>query len=41
MEPFYNRADAEAVAKKTGAKVVVVANAVNGQQEADRLYRHD
>jgi ABC-type Zn uptake system ZnuABC Zn-binding protein ZnuA len=34
MEPFYNRLDAEAVAKKTGAKVVVVANAVNGQQEA-------
>lgn len=31
MEPFYNRDDAEAVAKKTGAKVVVVANAVNEQ----------
>jgi ABC-type Zn uptake system ZnuABC Zn-binding protein ZnuA len=34
MEPFYNRNDAEAVAKKTGAKVVVVATAVNGQKEA-------
>ncbi len=34
MEPFYNRLDAEAVAKKTGAKVVVVATAVNGQKEA-------
>ena len=34
MEPFYNRHDAEAVAKKTGAKVVVVATAVNGQKEA-------
>jgi ABC-type Zn uptake system ZnuABC Zn-binding protein ZnuA len=31
MEPFYNRDDAEAVAKKTGAKVVVVPNAVNEQ----------
>ena len=35
MEPFYNRADADAVAEKTGAKVVVVATAVNGQKEAD------
>lgn len=35
MEPFYNRADADAVAKKTGAKVVVVATAVSGQKEAD------
>jgi zinc/manganese transport system substrate-binding protein len=34
MEPFYNRNDAEAVAKKTGAKVVVVPNAVTGQKEA-------
>jgi zinc/manganese transport system substrate-binding protein len=34
MEPFYNRLDADAVAKKTGAKVVVVATAVNGQKEA-------
>ena len=34
MEPFYNRSDAEAVAKKTGAKVVVAAAAVNGRQEA-------
>ncbi|MGD0597147.1 MAG: metal ABC transporter substrate-binding protein [Sedimentisphaerales bacterium] len=31
MEPFYNRDDAEAVAKKTDAKVVVVPNAVNEQ----------
>jgi ABC-type Zn uptake system ZnuABC Zn-binding protein ZnuA len=31
MEPFYNRDDAEAVAKKTGAKVVIVPNAVNEQ----------
>ncbi len=31
MEPFYNRDDAEAVANKTGAKVVVVPNAVNEQ----------
>jgi ABC-type Zn uptake system ZnuABC Zn-binding protein ZnuA len=35
MEPFYNRADAEVVARKTGAKVVVAAAAVNGQKEAD------
>jgi ABC-type Zn uptake system ZnuABC Zn-binding protein ZnuA len=34
MEPFYNRLDAEAVAKKTGAKVVIVSTAVNGQKEA-------
>ncbi len=34
MEPFYNRADADAVAGKVGAKVVVVATAVNGQKEA-------
>jgi len=34
MEPFYNRGDAEAVAKKTDAKVVVAAAAVNGQKEA-------
>lgn len=31
MELFYNRDDADAVAKKTGAKVVVVPNAVNEQ----------
>ena len=31
MEPFYNRDDADAVANKTGAKVVVVPNAVNDQ----------
>jgi ABC-type Zn uptake system ZnuABC Zn-binding protein ZnuA len=31
MEPYYNRDDAEAVANKTGAKVVVVPNAVNEQ----------
>jgi ABC-type Zn uptake system ZnuABC Zn-binding protein ZnuA len=31
MEPFYNKGDAEAVANKTGAKVVVVPNAVNGE----------
>jgi ABC-type Zn uptake system ZnuABC Zn-binding protein ZnuA len=35
METFYSRADAEAVARKTGAKVVIVATAVNGQKEAD------
>ncbi len=35
MEPFYNQADADAVAAKTGAKVVVVATAVTGQPEAD------
>jgi zinc/manganese transport system substrate-binding protein len=34
MEPFYNVADADAVAAKTGAKVVVAATAVNGQKEA-------
>lgn len=34
MEPFYRRSDAEAVAQKTGAKVVVAATAVNGQKEA-------
>jgi zinc/manganese transport system substrate-binding protein len=33
MEPFYNRDDAEAVANKTGAKVVVVPNAPNEQVE--------
>jgi len=31
MEQFYNRDDAEAVAQKCGAKVVVVPNAVNEQ----------
>lgn len=31
MEPFYNRDDADALAKKTGAKVVVVPNAVDEQ----------
>jgi len=36
MEPFYNRADADAVAERTGAKVVVAATAVNGQEGADR-----
>jgi len=35
METFYNQADADAVAEKTGAKVVVVATSVNGQPEAD------
>ncbi len=35
METFYNRADADAVAEKTGAKVVVVASAVTAQPEAD------
>lgn len=34
MEPFYSQRDAEAVAKKTDATVVVVATAVNGQKEA-------
>jgi zinc/manganese transport system substrate-binding protein len=33
MEPFYNRDDADAVAKKTDAKVVVVPNAVTGQKK--------
>jgi zinc/manganese transport system substrate-binding protein len=31
MEPFYNKLDADAVAKKTGAKVVVVPNSVDDQ----------
>ena len=31
MEPFYDRDDADAVARKTDAKVVVVPNAVNEQ----------
>jgi ABC-type Zn uptake system ZnuABC Zn-binding protein ZnuA len=35
METFYNRADADAVAAKTGAKVVVVASSVSAQPEAD------
>lgn len=35
METFYNKADADAVAEKAGAQVVVVASAVNGQPEAD------
>ena len=35
MEPFYNRADAAAVAEKTGARVVEVATAVHGQPQAD------
>jgi zinc/manganese transport system substrate-binding protein len=34
MEPFYSRTDADAVAGKAGAKVVVAATAVNGQKEA-------
>jgi zinc/manganese transport system substrate-binding protein len=34
MEPFYNKLDAEAVAGKTDAKVVVATTAVNGQEEA-------
>jgi len=35
MEPFYNRDDADAVAKKTDAKVVVVLNAVTNQPETN------
>jgi len=35
MEPFYNRDDADAVAKKIDAKVIVVPNAVIGQKETD------
>jgi zinc/manganese transport system substrate-binding protein len=35
METFYSRAGADAVAAKTGARVVEVANSVNGQPEAD------
>jgi zinc/manganese transport system substrate-binding protein len=31
MEPFYNRNDADSVAKKTGAKVVAVSNAADDQ----------
>jgi len=31
MEPFYNKLDADAVARKTGAKVVVVPNSVDNQ----------
>jgi len=34
MEPFYNRADADVVAQKTGAKVIIAAAAVTGQKEA-------
>ena len=34
MEPFYDRRDAEAVAKKAETKVVVAAAAVRGQKEA-------
>jgi zinc/manganese transport system substrate-binding protein len=34
MEPFYSKSDADAVAKKTNAKVVAAATAVNGQKEA-------
>jgi zinc/manganese transport system substrate-binding protein len=34
MEPFYRRADADAVAQKTGARVVMAATAVAGQPEA-------
>jgi len=35
METFYNRADADAVAARTGARVVEVASSVNAQPEAD------
>jgi zinc/manganese transport system substrate-binding protein len=35
METFYSRTDADAVAEKTGAKVVVAATAVNGQEGVD------
>jgi ABC-type Zn uptake system ZnuABC Zn-binding protein ZnuA len=35
MEPFYNRDDAEAVARKTGAKVIVVPNAVTNEKDSD------
>lgn len=35
MEPFYSRTDADAVAERTGARVVVAATAVNGQEGAD------
>jgi len=34
MEPFYDRKPAELVAKRTGAKVVMVANSVGGTPEA-------
>ena len=34
MEPFYNKSDADSVAKKTNAKVVVAATSVNGQKES-------
>jgi zinc/manganese transport system substrate-binding protein len=35
MEPFYNRDDAEAVASKTAAKVIVVPNAVTNEKDSD------
>jgi ABC-type Zn uptake system ZnuABC Zn-binding protein ZnuA len=35
METFYNRADADAVATRTGAKVVEVASSVSAQPEAN------
>ncbi len=35
MEPFYNRNDADAVAKRTGAKVALAAVAVNSQKGTD------
>jgi ABC-type Zn uptake system ZnuABC Zn-binding protein ZnuA len=35
MEPFYNRSDADEVAKRTGAKVVVASVAVNNRKEGD------
>jgi zinc/manganese transport system substrate-binding protein len=34
MEPFYNKSDADSIAKKTDAKVVVAATSVYGQKEA-------
>ena len=34
LEPFYERKAADLVGEKTGAKVVVCANAVGGQKEA-------
>ena len=41
METFYNRADADAVAAKTGAKVVVVATLCERPARSGQLHRHD
>ncbi len=38
MEPYYNRRAADFVAEKIGAKVVVAANAINGQPGVDDYF---